>query len=221
MLYVCPSILAADFSHLGRDCARALDAGADMLHFDVMDGHFVPNLSFGTPVLRSLHRALPNAFYDVHFMLEDPAQFVEPFAQAGADRITFHYEAAPRPEPLIQKIRGAGCKAGICIKPQTPVACLLPFLHQVDLVLVMSVEPGFGGQSFDPAALGRIAELRAACTRQGLTTLIEVDGGVNAKTAPACVAAGADVLVAGSAIFGAPDMAEAIRLLKKCGESGA
>lgn len=214
MTQLSPSILAADFARLGAQCGQVLAAGADMLHFDVMDGHFVPNLSFGAPVLQSLHKALPNAFYDVHLMVTDPLRYVEPFAKAGASCITFHVESDGDAAATLAAIHAAGCKAGLSLKPGTPVEAVLPFLPQLDLVLVMSVEPGFGGQKFMPAALEKLEQLSAACRGQGLCPWLEVDGGVDGQTAPRCVAAGATVLVAGSAVFGASDPAAAVKTLK-------
>ena len=215
MTQLSASILAADFACLGEDCRRALAAGADMLHFDVMDGHFVPNLSFGVPVLKSLHAALPEAVYDVHLMISHPLRYVDAFARAGAGLITFHLESEDDPVQTIQAIRAAGCKAGLSLKPGTAASAALPFLGMLDLVLVMSVEPGFGGQKFLPVALEKLAILRAACAERGLAPLLEVDGGVDAVTGPRCAGAGADLLVAGSYLFGARDMAAAARALKQ------
>ena len=207
------SILAADFAHLARDCGAVLDAGASMLHFDVMDGHFVPNISFGAPVLRSLHAALPGAFYDVHLMISDPARYAADFAGAGAGCITFHPEAVADPAAVLAAIRAAGCRAGMSVKPATPAEALFPYLDQLSIALVMSVEPGFGGQKFMPQALDKIAALRAECRRRGLSAEIEVDGGIDPDTGARCAAAGAGLLVAGSAVFGAPDKAAAVRAL--------
>ncbi len=214
MAMVSPSILSADFAHLGSDCHAVLDAGAQMLHYDVMDGHFVPNISFGMPVLKSLHKALPDAFYDVHLMIDDPLTYAEPFAKAGASLITFHLECGCDTAATLARIKALGCKTGLSVKPHTSVQALFPYLDQLDLALVMSVEPGFGGQKFMPMALDKIRALREEIDRRGLSCLVEVDGGVDAVTGPACVEAGADVLVAGSAVFGAADPAAAVAGLK-------
>ena len=214
MAMVSPSILSADFAHLGSDCRAVLDAGAQMLHYDVMDGHFVPNISFGVPVLKSLHKALPDAFYDVHLMIDDPLTYAEPFAKAGASLITFHLECGCDTAATLARIKALGCKTGLSVKPHTSVQALFPYLDQLDLALVMSVEPGFGGQKFMPMALDKIHVLREEIDRRGLSCLVEVDGGVDAVTGPACVEAGADVLVAGSAVFGAACPAAAVAGLK-------
>ena len=214
MAMVSPSILSADVAHLGSDCRAVLDAGAQMLHYDVMDGHFVPNISFGMPVLKSLHKALPDAFYDVHLMIDDPLTYAEPFAKAGASLITFHLECGCDTAATLARIKALGCKTGLSVKPHTSVQALFPYLDQLDLALVMSVEPGFGGQKFMPMALDKIRALREEIDRRGLSCLVEVDGGVDAVTGPACVEAGADVLVAGSAVFGAADPAAAVAGLK-------
>ena len=214
MAMVSPSILSADFAHLGSDCRAVLDAGAQMLHYDVMDGHFVPNISFGVPVLKSLHKVLPDAFYDVHLMIDDPLTYAEPFAKAGASLITFHLECGCDTAATLARIKALGCKTGLSVKPHTSVQALFPYLDQLDLALVMSVEPGFGGQKFMPMALDKIQALREEIDRRGLSCLVEVDGGVDAVTGPACVEAGADVLVAGSAVFGAADPAAAVAGLK-------
>lgn len=214
MTIVSPSILSADFTKLGADCRMVLDAGAQMLHYDVMDGHFVPNISFGVPVLKSLHKGMPTAFYDVHLMISHPLAYAEPFAKAGATLQNFHLECEDDIQQTIDAIRAQGCKVGLTIKPGTAPEALAPYLDQLDLVLVMSVEPGFGGQKFMPAAVEKIAAIRAEAQRRGLSTDIEVDGGIDAATAPLCAAAGANVLVAGSAVFGAKDPAAAMSAIR-------
>lgn len=220
MLKLSPSILAADFARLGQQCEMVLQAGADMLHIDVMDGHFVPNISLGVPVLESLHKALPDAFYDVHLMISDPLAYVEPFARAGASLITFHLESDSPVAETLAAIRQAGCRAAVSIKPATPPEAVLPWLDQLDMVLVMSVEPGFGGQAFMPEAVDKVRFLRTEAEKRGLHQLmIQVDGGINPETAALCAQAGADVLVAGSAVFRAADPAAALRLLR--GQEGA
>ena len=209
------SILSADFANLQHDCTRLLDEGVDILHFDVMDGHFVPNISYGAPVLKCLHAALPDAYYDVHLMISDPARYAADFANAGTSLITFHLEAVPNEaEEVIAAIRATGCQVGISIRPGTPVEAVFPYLGVVDLILVMSVEPGFGGQKFIPTTPARIAAIAAERARRNCTTLIEVDGGVNTETAPACIEAGVDWLVAGSALFRADDPTAVVRVLQ-------
>jgi ribulose-phosphate 3-epimerase len=217
MVLLSPSILSADFSTLGDSCRKVLDAGADMIHFDVMDGHFVGNLSFGLPVLSSLHKTLPEAVFDVHLMITHPLRYVRDFVGVGANIITFHAEASDSITATIHAIKAFGCKAGIAVNPTTPVEAVFPYLHKLDLVLIMGVEPGQGGQAFLPETLDKIRALRKECDRQCLNTLkISVDGGVKAETtAPECIRAGADILVSGSAVFNAPDMAAAIRSFKE------
>ena len=214
MTKVAASILSADFANLHKDCTRLLEAGADVMHFDVMDGHFVPNISYGAPVLTCLHAALPDVFYDVHLMISDPARYAADFAKAGADLITFHLEAVPDTvEEVIAAIRATGCQVGISIRPGTPVEAVFPYLGVVDLILVMSVEPGFGGQKFLPTTPTRIAAIRAERARLGCNTLIEVDGGINPVTGPQCIEAGVDWLVAGNSLFRAEDPAAVVRVL--------
>lgn len=214
MTKVAASILSADLANLQADCTRLLNAGSDLMHFDVMDGHFVPNISYGAPVLKCLHAALPDVYYDVHLMISEPARYAPDFAKAGASLITFHLEAVPDTVgETIAAIRATGCQVGISIRPGTPVEAVFPYLDAVDLVLVMSVEPGFGGQSFMSEAPARIAAIRAECVRRGLSTLIEVDGGINTETGPLCTAAGVDWLVAGSSLFHAKDPAAVVNAL--------
>lgn len=215
MVLVCPSVLSADFTCLGEDCARVLNAGADMIHFDVMDGHFVDNLSFGLPVLETLHHALPQAVMDVHLMISHPLRFVHRFAAAGADYITVHVETTDDLSATLAAIHGCGCKRGMALNPDTPMEAVFPYLDQLVLVLVMGVVPGHGGQPFDPRALDKLRALRAECARRGVSPILSVDGGVKlGTTAPQCTEAGATALVAGSAVFGAKDASAAVRQLK-------
>lgn len=215
MVLVCPSVLSADFTCLGEDCARVLNAGADMIHFDVMDGHFVDNLSFGLPVLETLHHALPQAVMDVHLMISHPLRFVHRFAAAGADYITVHVETTDDLSATLAAIHGCGCKRGMALNPDTPMEAVFPYLDQLELVLVMGVVPGHGGQPFDPRALDKLRALRAECARRGVSPILSVDGGVKpGTTAPQCTEAGATALVAGSAVFGAKDASAAVRQLK-------
>jgi len=204
MIKLAPSILSADFARLGEQIDEVARAGADYIHVDVMDGHFVPNITIGAPVVASI-RPVTSLPLDVHLMIEHPERYVSDFVQAGADIITVHVEASPHLHGTIQAIKELGVKAGVSLNPPTPIGAVEEFLRHVDLVLVMSVNPGFGGQSFIPETLPRIASIRKILDDRGLRAELEVDGGINADNAPDIVEAGADVLVAGNSIFRAEE----------------
>ena len=209
-----PSILAADFRQLGAEIAACESAGADWIHVDVMDGHFVPNLTLGPFIVDACRKAtsLP---LDVHLMIEKPENMLEAFAKAGADRLTVHVETCPHLHRTIQQIKDLGCKAGVTLNPGTPISAIEPILHLVDLVLVMSVNPGFGGQSFIEESLARIAELRSRLDSVNPQAWLEVDGGISEATLPRVRSAGADAFVAGSAVFNHPKgLAEGVQVLK-------
>ena len=196
-----PSILSADFTHLGEDILTVKECGARLLHFDVMDGLFVPSISFGMPVLKSI-RPLTDLFYDVHLMIQDPGRYIEDFASAGADGITVHAEACLHLDRVLDAIHDKGLKTGVALNPATPLNVLDYVYEKADMILLMTVNPGFGGQKLIPAVLDKIRQLRGILDERGLSTRIEVDGGVNEKTIDLVADAGADVIVAGSAVFG-------------------
>lgn len=207
------SILSADFGNLKDELKRAQDSGCDMIHFDVMDGHFVPNISYGVPVLKSIKKYSPLPF-DVHLMITEPERYVEAFNNAGADIITFHEETECDKDALIDKIHSLGMKAGMSVKPNTPVSALYPYLNKLDMALVMTVEPGFGGQGFMEFTLDKIASLRAQADSLNIPLDIEVDGGITDKTAPRVRHAGANVLVSGSYLFKSDNMRRSASLLR-------
>ena len=213
MIKISPSILAGDFARLGEAARLCETSGADMLHIDVMDGHFVPNITIGAPVVKCLRKAA-GLFFDVHLMISEPDRYIPDFAAAGADLITVHAESDGDTAATVDLIRSLGVKAAVALKPATPAQTVFPYLDKLDMVLVMTVEPGFGGQSFMADQLPKIAAIRAECNKRGLATDIQVDGGITDKTAPLVIEAGANVLVAGSYLFKATDMAAAIAGLK-------
>jgi ribulose-phosphate 3-epimerase len=204
MIKLAPSILSADFTRLGEQITEAARAGADYIHVDVMDGHFVPNITIGALVVAAI-RTVTSLPLDVHLMIEHPERYISEFVYAGADIITVHVEASPHLQSTIQLIKELGARAGVSLNPPTPIGAVEEFLHHVDLVLVMSVNPGFGGQSFIPETLPRIENMRKILDARGLSAELEVDGGINTDNAPDIVKAGANVLVAGNSVFRAED----------------
>ena len=213
-MLISPSILASDFSRLAEEVKSIENAGADLVHIDVMDGMFVPNITLGAPVITCLKgkTTLP---FDVHLMINEPARYIDDFAKAGADIITFHIEATDDVKGTIEKIKNAGIKPALSIKPGTPADVVFPYLEDLYMVLVMTVEPGFGGQSFMPETMPKVKAIREKANELGLDLRIQVDGGIDDKTVSAATENGADVLVAGSYVFKATDRAEAIRKLKQ------
>jgi ribulose-phosphate 3-epimerase len=217
---IAPSILAADFAALGEAVTAAERGGADLIHVDVMDGHFVPNLTVGPPVVRSLRR-VARVPIDVHLMIEDPDRYIPPFVEAGASMLSVHVEALAHLDRTISFIKSLGAKAGVAINPATPVGMLEEVAPDLDFVLVMSVNPGFGGQAFLPRSTSKVRAVRALLDRVGNSAAVEIDGGIDLETVEPVVRAGAEILVAGSSIFHAPDAEQATRALKSAAERAA
>ena len=214
MIKIAPSILSADFSKLGEEILKITDAGADMVHIDVMDGHFVPNLTLGAPIVKAL-RKVTDLPFDVHLMINNPETLIDDFIDAGADIITIHMESTNHLHRLIQRIKSKGVKAAVSLNPATPLNTLEEILVDLDMVLLMSVNPGFGGQSFIPATLDKISRLKEMINAKKLNIDIQVDGGINLETAPEVIKHGANILVAGSAVYGSKDVKDTITKLKK------
>lgn len=220
MIKIAPSILSADFAKLGEEVQEVERAGADLIHIDVMDGHFVPNITMGPIVVEAL-RPITKLPLDVHLMIENPDKYIESFAKAGADYITVHVEACRHLHRTLQLIKASGAKPGVVLNPHTPVEQIVHVLNDIDMVLFMTVNPGFGGQTFIESVIPKIRQLRGMIEERGLTIDIEIDGGINEETIKPCVEAGANIFVAGSAIYNKEDRAQALQAIKAAGESVA
>ncbi|MBR3588700.1 MAG: ribulose-phosphate 3-epimerase [Clostridia bacterium] len=220
MIKISPSMLSCDFSKIGEEAKKIANSGADMLHLDVMDGHFVPNITFGAPVIKSI-RKVTDIVFDVHLMISEPLKYIEDFIRAGADIITFHVESDSDVKETIEKIKSLSCKVGLSVKPGTPIEKVFPYLDDIDMVLVMTVEPGFGGQSFMGDMCEKIVTLRKKLDEMGKTTDIQVDGGINEETVCLVAKAGANVIVAGSSVFNSDSYEKAISSLRSNAEINA